>query len=125
MAAVLLGDASDETQAWVKEIEGLLWKRLVRAILERLRAALARTRAKTKRAALQALITYIENQDARLAHDKLRAADFDIGSGMVESARKHLVAIRRKRSGTRWSKRESQNVHSLRAAGLNEEWDAV
>lgn len=122
---VLHGENTDETRAWAKEIEGLLWEGQVRAILERLRAARTRTRAKTKRAALQALITYIENQDARLAYDKFRAAGLDIGSGMVESACKHLVALRMKRSGMRWSKAGSQNVLSIRAAWLNGEWDAV
>ncbi|MBL8879318.1 MAG: ISKra4 family transposase [Phycisphaerales bacterium] len=122
---VLHGENTVETQAWVKEIEGLLWEGQVRAILERLRTALARTRAKTKRTALQALITYIENQDARLAYDKFRAAGLDIGSGSVESACKHLVALRMKRSGMRWSKAGSQNVLSIRAAWLNGEWDAV
>ncbi|MBL8880386.1 MAG: hypothetical protein JNG88_14835 [Phycisphaerales bacterium] len=86
---------------------------------------IAESRVKSKRAALKALITYIENQDARLAYDKFRAAGLDIGSGMVESARKHLLALRMKRSGMRWSKAGSQNVLSIRAAWLNGEWDAV
>ncbi|MBL8878729.1 MAG: hypothetical protein JNG88_06370 [Phycisphaerales bacterium] len=74
---------------------------------------------------MKALITYIENQDARLAYDKFRAAGLDIGSGMVELACKHLLAMRTKRSGMRWSKAGSQNVLSIRAAWLNGEWDAV
>lgn len=122
---VLHGDGTDQTQAWVKEIEGLLWEGQVRAILERLRNALARTRARTGRAALQAVITYITNQDARLAYDQFRAAGLDIGSGRVESACKHLVAMRMKRCGMRWSKAGSQNVLSPRAASLNGQWDAV
>lgn len=121
----LHGDGTAETSVWVKEIEGLLWEGQVRGILERLRSALAVVRAKAKRSALQALITYVENQDARLAYDKFRAAGLDIGSGRVESACKHLVALRMKRSGMRWSKSGSQAVLSLRAASLNGDWDRL
>lgn len=56
---------------------------------------------------------------------KFRAAGPDIGTGSVESACKHLVAIRMKRSGMRWSKAGAQYLLSLRAAWLNGEWDAV
>jgi hypothetical protein len=121
----LHGDGTPETQAWVKEYESLLWEGQVRAILERLQAERVRSRAKTKRAALQALITYIENQDDRLAYDRFRAAGLDIGSGRVEAACKHVVALRMKRCGMRWSKTGSQNVLSLRTAWLNGEWERL
>lgn len=122
---VLHGEGTDETKAWVKELETLLWEGQLRAILTRLRGAWARTRARAKRAALQALITYVENQDARLAYDRFRAAGLDIGSGRVESACRHVVALRMKRGSMRWSKAGSQNVLSLRVAWLNGEWDRL
>lgn len=120
---VLHGEDTDETKRWVQEIKTLLWEGQVRAILERLRAERAGTRAKTRRAALQALLTYVENQDDRLAYDRFRAAGFDIGSGRVEAACKHVVAIRMKRCGMRWSKAGSQNVLSLRTAWLDGQWE--
>jgi hypothetical protein len=122
---VLHGEGTPATWAWVKEIESLLWGGQVRAVLQRLRAGRARTRAKRKRAALASLITYIENQDDRLAYDRFREQGFDIGSGRVEAACKHVVAIRMKRSGMRWSKSGSQNVLSLRVAWLNKDWDRL
>ncbi len=82
-------------------------------------------RAKLKRAALKSLITYIENQDDRLAYDRFREAGFDIGSGRVEAACKHVVAVRMKRSGMRWSKSGSQSVLSLRVAWLNKDWERL
>jgi Uncharacterised protein family (UPF0236) len=121
----LYGEGTDETQRWVQELERLLWDGQVRLILERLRVRCTRTRAKAKRAALQALITYIENQDDRLAYDRFRAAGLDIGSGRVEAACKHVVAIRMKRCGMRWSKTGSQNVLSLRTVWLNGDWNRL
>lgn len=122
---LLYGEGTAATTAWVKEIEALLWDGQVRAILDRLRGARARFRARPKRDALKSLITYIENQDDRLAYDRFRAAGLDIGSGRVEAACKHVVALRMKRCGMRWSKPGSQSVLSLRTAWLNHEWDRV
>lgn len=122
---VLHGEGAAATTAWVKEIEALLWDGQVRAILERLHGERTRIRAASKRAALQSLITYVENQDDRLAYDRFRAAGLDIGSGRVEAACKHVVALRMKRCGMRWSKPGSQNVLSLRTAWLNHDWDRV
>jgi hypothetical protein len=122
---VLYGEGTAATTAWVKAIEALLWDGQVRAILERLRTERTRTRAPAKRVALAALTTYLENQDARLAYDRFRAAGLDIGSGRVEAACKHVVALRMKRCGMRWSKAGSQNVLSLRVAWLNQDWDRV
>lgn len=121
----LHGEGTAATTAWVKEIEALLWDGQVRVILERLRGELARSRAPTKRSALQALITYVQNQDDRLAYDRFRAAGLDIGSGRVEAACKHVVALRMKRCGIRWSKPGSQSVLSLRTAWLNHDWDRI
>lgn len=125
---MLHGEGTRATTARVKEIETLLWQGRVRTILQRLQAERARPRAKTKRTALKSLITYVENQDDGLAYDRFRTEGFDIGSGRVEAACKHVVAVRMKRSGMRWSKAGSQNVLSLRVAWLNQDsdrfWDA-
>ena len=122
---VLYGQGTLATKAWVKDYEALLWDGQVRAMLEGLRGERARLRAANKRAALDGLITYIENQDDRLAYDRFRALGLDIGSGPVESACRHVVGARTKRGGMRWSKAGSQNVLSLRVARLNGGWNRL
>jgi hypothetical protein len=121
----LHGEDTPETKAWVKEYEALLWEGQVRMILERLGGERKRTHAAAKRAALEALITYVANQDDRLAYDRFRAAGLDIGSGRVEAACKHVVGLRMKQSGMRWSAAGSQNTLSLRVAWLNGDWNRV
>jgi Arc/MetJ family transcription regulator len=79
----------------------------------------------TRRKAISELITYLGNQDDRLAYDRFRARGLDIGSGRVEAACKHVVGTRMKRSGMRWSRRGSQTTLSLRVAWLNERWDEL
>lgn len=61
----------------------------------------------------------------RPAYERFRGEGFEIGSGRVEAARKHVVAVRMKHGGMRWSKAGSQNVLSLRVARLNDDWSGV
>jgi len=121
----LFGEGTGETTAWVKAIENLLWEGKVREILRRLATERATARSPTKREALESLLTYLTNQDDRLAYDRFRALGLDIGSGRVEAACKNVVAIRMKRSGMRWSHDGSQTTLSLRVARMNGQWDAL
>jgi hypothetical protein len=121
----LHGEETPETRAWVKGYEALLWEGQVRTILDRLRIEHGQSRSPRKRAALQELITYVRNQDDRLAYDRFRAAGLDIGSGRVEAACKHVVGQRMKQSGMRWSAAGSQNTLSLRVAWLNGDWNRL
>ena len=121
----LHGEGTKQTEAWVQEYESLLWDGQVRQILERLRGERAARRSPRHRKALQALITYIEHQDDRLAYGRFNAAGLDIGSGRVEAACNHVVGLRMKRGGMRWSKPGSQNTLCLRTTWLNHDWQRL
>ena len=54
------------------------------------------------------------NQAPRMAYDRYRAAGWDIGSGIVESACKHLIGAREKGPGMRWSEAGAQSVAAVR-----------
>jgi hypothetical protein len=68
-------------------------------------------------------ITYFANQAARMAYDRYRADGWDIGSGLVESACKHLIGAREKGPGMRWSERGANAVARVRVPLFNEAWD--
>ena len=121
----LYGEGTAETAAWVEAIETLLWDGNVRAILTRLETQRTQTPTPTSCEALQELITYLRNQDARLAYDKFRAMGLDIGSGRVEAACKSVVGVRMKRAGMRWSRKGSQTTLSLRVARMNGHWESL
>jgi hypothetical protein len=55
-----------------------------------------------------------------MAYDRYRAAGWDIGSGMVESACKHLIGTREKGPGMRWSDRGAQTVAAVRVLLFND-----
>lgn len=118
----LHGEGTERTAGWVKQIEAWLWDGQVRRILEALAQEQARARAPCKREALRRLMTYLRNQDARMAYGEFRARGLDIGSGQAEAACKHVVGARMKRAGMRWSGPGAQAVLSLRAAWLNDDW---
>ena len=65
-------------------------------------------------------VTYFTNQAGRMAYDQYRAAGWDIGSGMVESACKHLIAAREKGAGMRWSEAGAHTVAAVRVLLANE-----
>jgi hypothetical protein len=71
-----------------------------------------------------AQVTYFTNQAPRMAYDRYRAAGWDIGSGMVESACKHLIGAREKGPGMRWSDAGAQAVATVRVLLFNDQWAA-
>ena|SRR5579871_3154415 len=121
----LHGEGSAATEAWAKGYETLLWEGKYPRVLELLAEERSRTRSPPRRAALEQLATYLANQGGRLDYARFRAAGFDIGSGRVEAACKHVVAVRMKRSGMIWSDDGAQQMLSLRTAYLNGWWDQL
>jgi len=121
----LHGQGTAEAGAWVEERETLLWAGDYPKLIERLGVERGRTRSPARRRALAELATYLTNQGGRLAYAAFRAAGYDIGSGRVESACKHVVQSRMKRSGMRWSDDGGQEILSLRTAYLNGGWDRL
>jgi hypothetical protein len=69
-----------------------------------------------------AQVTYFTNQASRMAYDRYRAQGWDIGSGMVEAACKHVIGAREKGPGMRWSEAGAQHVAAVRVLLFNDRW---
>lgn len=115
----LHGEGTPDATAWVDPIETMLWDGELRRLRRHLGEQLKLVAAQVHHQAIQSLVTYILNQGDRLVYDDFRAAGYDIGSGRVEAACKHVVAQRAKRSGMQWSSPGFQAIMSLRCAYLN------
>lgn len=119
LGRTLFGEETVETTAWV---EGQL-ARLAQgqaAILAREWQALpCHGEAMAVR---DGQVTYFTNQAPRMAYDRYRAAGWDIGSGIVESACKHLIGAREKGPGMRWSDAGAQAVSAIRVLLFNAQW---
>jgi Uncharacterised protein family (UPF0236) len=121
----LHGEGTDAAEQWVKGRETLLWEGRYPELIEQLDRQRRQTRSLPKHRALAGLAAYLRNQAQRLAYAEFRARGMDIGSGRVESACKHVVASRMKRSGMLWSDTGAQEILSLRTAYLNGWWDRL
>jgi Uncharacterised protein family (UPF0236) len=80
------------------------------------RAALAAARAPTAEGqeVLRRERGYFHTNAARMAYPEFHARGLPIGSGAIESAAKHVVQLRLKRPGCRWSEPGAQAVLNVR-----------
>lgn len=120
----LFGEGSKATQQWVEKYLDLLWEGCTKAILDDLKEQRKRYRG-GKRAAIDALIRYINVNEEQMRYDVFRAQGYDIGSGAVEGACKNVVGKRLKQSGMIWTRLGSSTVLALRTSWLNGEWEQL
>ena len=55
-----------------------------------------------------------------MAYPAFKAQGFPIGSGAVESAARHVIQLRMKRPGIRWSDAGGRAIASLRSASRSQ-----
>jgi hypothetical protein len=87
----------------------------VLAALSALPAGAARTDA----------LRYLGGRRAMIAYRTFAAAGWPIGSGCVESAHKHVVQARLKRSGMHWTPEAVIPMLALRTTLANDRWEAT
>lgn len=121
---VLFGEGSDATKRWVEHRCSLLWDGWTRKLLNDLKKGHKKYRGK-KRDAIDTLHHYISVNEQQMRYDVFRAAGYDIGSGAVEGACKHVVGKRLKQSGMIWTRVGSSSMLALRIAWLNKEWEQL
>lgn len=67
---------------------------------------------------------YFANNADRMAYAKYRALGYPIGSGVVESACRHLVGVRMKRTASmEWTEENAEALLQLRCLSTSEYWD--
>ncbi|HET7092555.1 MAG TPA: ISKra4 family transposase, partial [Thermomicrobiales bacterium] len=121
LGRTLFGAETPETTAWVDQQLGRLAHGEAAALATEWQALPLRGEAAAMR---DEQATYFANQAPRMAYDRYRAAGWDIGSGMVESACKYVIGAREKGAGMRWSEVGANAVAQLRVLLCNHHWDA-
>jgi hypothetical protein len=130
------GNREKELWAWVKTRENELWEGRVDAVLAAIRlvsqelgapleSLSENERATDPRWVAYRNIGYFEANRERMRYPEYRAQGLPIGSGVVESACKHVVANRCKRTGMRWDEEGNENILALRCWDLNGRWDQL
>jgi len=120
LGKALPGAGTPAAGAWVAAQLGHLRAGRVAALVAAWRALPCRGDAAAVR---DEQATYFTNQASRMAYDRYRAAGWDIGSGMVEGACKHLIGAREKGPGMRWSEAGANAVAQVRVLLCNDRWD--
>jgi hypothetical protein len=115
----LYGEGALATTAWVEAQLARLAQGEAATLAHEWQALAARGEAAAVR---DAQVTYFTNQAGRMAYERYRAAGWDIGSGMVESACKHLIGAREKGPGMRWSDAGAPSVAAVRVLLFNDHW---
>jgi hypothetical protein len=121
-------EGSPELAAWVDDLRSLLYRGSVKALMNRL-CQLRQTIAcrgpgtKSKRAALDALLEYLQPRSKMMRYAKWLKQDLVIASGVIEGAVRHVIGERLDCSGMRWVKGKAEAILHLRCIEVNGLWD--
>ena len=72
----------------------------------------------------RAALRYLENRRDQLDYPAALAAGLPVGSGLIESAHRHLLQARLKLAGAWWTAPHAQAMIQLRVCRANHRWDA-
>jgi hypothetical protein len=82
------------------------------------------TTSTAQRKVLNTTIGYYRRNLPYMHYDRYLDRGWPISSGVVEGACGHLVKDRMEQSGMRWTRLGAQAILELRAARVNDDWDA-
>lgn len=115
-AKVLLGEADPLLPLWEARICQLLDAPSPDAAIRELMDCLPFLTTEEQLAALNRLVGYYRSNAKRMRYSEFRTQGLPIGSGIVESAHKHVLQVRMKQAGQRWSITRGRRMVTLRAA---------
>ncbi len=121
-------EGSAEWTRWVEELEELLYKGHVRALLRHLEQEFRGVSrrgpgTKEKREVLKKVIAYLEARVKLMDSGRLRKEDLVIATGVVEGAARYVVGERLDNSGMRWIEERAEAVLLLRCIEVNGDWE--
>ena len=114
-------EASETVSAWVEETEPLLYAGDTTAVVQRLRELGASEGP--WQAAIQREIGYFQKHSGRMQYETFLRKGYHIGSGVIESACKHVVGERCKQAGMRWTQEGINAILFWRCLLKNGAWD--
>lgn len=122
-AKKMWGERSTEGKEWSATYIDLLWNGKVDEVLEMLSASIDKFKEQTS---LIELYNYFKSRTHMMRYKEFRDAGYCIGSGSIESANKHVVLNRLKRSSSmKWTINGANAIAHLRAQYQAKNWDSV
>jgi hypothetical protein len=111
----LLGDDPVINALWLARLRQLLDSGSPDAAIRELMDCVPLTSTEEELAALDEVVGYYRSNEARMRYAEFRERGLPIGSGLVESAHKHVLQSRMKQAGQRWSMMRARRMARLRA----------
>lgn len=122
IAKKVFGEGTKEAEHWAERQRGLLYEGHTQAVFQ----AIEELKPKTPEAKeyVKQCLGYLRDHEARMNYGDLRAQGYFIGSGVIESACKHIVGERFKRAGMRWSREHAPMILALRVCRASDWWES-
>ena len=111
----LLGEGDSLLPLWESRLHQLLDADSPDGAIAELMACLPYTSSDEHLAALDAVVGYFRSNQHRMRYRVFRSQGLPVGSGIVESAHRHVLQVRMKRAGQRWSLPRGRRMVRLRA----------
>ena len=122
VAKQAFGEENTETiTAWIEHTEPLLYNGETPQIVARLRELATQNPAITD--TVETETRYFQKHSQRMQYRTLNDKGYQIGSGVIESACKHVVAERCKQAGMRWTQHGINAILFWRTLLKNDAWD--
>lgn len=115
-AKVMLGEQDSSLPLWERRVQQLLDDVSPDQLIRELVECISETENVEQLEALDDLVRYYRTNERRMRYAEFRQMGIPVGSGIVESAHKHVLQVRMKRAGQRWSLRRADRMARLRAA---------
>lgn len=120
--AVLVFKDQSVRQCWLQDMKELLLDDQLEEVMLQIQDRDCKGENVEKKTAL---LSYFNNNRHRMLYGRYLEAGYLIGSGAIESANRHVIQQRMKRSGQRWTIQGGQQVLNLRTAKLSNDWKQV
>lgn len=116
VAKLLFGEDDPHVELFRHRVEELLLAGQVKECIKELQSCIELAPHGLALKALTELIGYYRSNQSRMRYDFYRANGWLIGSGVIESAHRHVIHARMKRAGQHWGELGGRRMARMRAA---------
>jgi hypothetical protein len=122
--AAASASCSEETKRWMTTQKELLKSGQVHQVIATLEASLEPEDVADENAPVRKAHLYLSKRKEQLNYDLAITKELPIGSGLIESAHKHVIQYRLKLPGAAWSIKNAEVMIQARAFRANGFWDS-
>ncbi len=120
IAKMVWGEENAEGHQWAEQQRGFLYEGKTREVIEAVEQL--KPRSEEAKTYVRQSLGYLKEHESRMNYGELRQQGYCIGSGVIESACKHIVGARLKQAGMKWSRDHVPKILALRVCWASGWW---